>query len=137
MDWHSVADAIASLLVVVISMLLLVLVPILVVRAMRTPPQKRFRRIYDGITQPTESRPGLVFIEFHTYDGFLVWFTQTAHQGYYPPDEARLLLGRLARYNLTWGLFAAGGVFVPILTLINYWSQRRSIKRQLKTDMTI
>ena len=73
---------------------------------------------------------GRVHVVFHTYDGFLAWFTQTRHEAYLPPDQARLFLNRSVRYTLTWGLLCAGALLVLPLTLFNYLAQRRSISRQ-------
>lgn len=127
MNW----DDVFAIGVTMLLPFILIIVPLLVLRNLRTPPEKKFRKVYSDLSPALEPSTGLVLIRFWSYDGFLFWFTQTEHQGWYSPDDARTLLNRLARYNLTWGLFAAGGVFVPILTAVNYWSQRRAVQRQV------
>jgi hypothetical protein len=95
-------------------------------------PAKKFRRAYSGLQTSTAPVHGTVSIRFHTYDGFLAYFVQTPHEVYASPADARKLLGRLLRYNLTYGMFAAGCIFVPPLSLIEYLSQLRDIRRQEK-----
>jgi len=95
-----------------------------------TDPVRRFARVYRGLDVATRPAAGRVHVVFHTYDGFLAWFTQTRHEAYLPPDQARLFLNRSVRYTLTWGLLCAGALFVLPLTLFNYLAQRRSISRQ-------
>lgn len=127
MDWNSIS----AIVVTALLPLILIAVPLLVLRNLRTPPEKKFRKVYADLSPALEPQTGMVLVRFWTYDGFLIWFTQTEHQGWCSPADARTLLNRLVRYNLTWGLFAAGGVFVPLLTAINYWSQRRAIQCQV------
>ena len=102
----------------------------LVVRAFLRTPEQKFRRVYDGISFDSTPAPNTVFIRFHTYDGFLVWFTQTTHTGYTTPESARVLLRRLDRYNIIYGQFAAGALIIPILSYFNYLAQLRSVAAQ-------
>jgi hypothetical protein len=88
------------------------------------------QRVYEGLMIYPEPGPGLVSVVFHTYYGFVAFVTQTDHQFWASPDDARLVLWRLHRFNLTWGLFAPGMVLIPILSLANYLVQRRSIRKQ-------
>lgn len=90
-------------------------------------------RAYMGINVHQVPQPGDVVVTYHTYYGFLAWFTQTTHHVMLPPDEARTLLKRLLRFNLKWSLPTYGAVFVPPLAILNYFVQRRSIARQEKT----
>ena len=71
-----------------------------------------------------------MILTYHTYHGFIAWFTQTPHQVALPPDDARKLLGRLLRFNLMWGLVTYGALFIPPLAILNYFAQRRSIAKQ-------
>jgi hypothetical protein len=48
------------------------------------------------------------------------------------PDDARQLLWRLHQFNLTYGLFAYGALFIPVLSYCNYLAQKRAIARYLK-----
>jgi hypothetical protein len=75
-------------------------------------------------------QPGDVLLVYHTYHGVLAWFTQTEHRAHLPPKQARELLGRLLRFNCTWGLIARGGVLVLPLAIVNYFIQRRAILTQ-------
>lgn len=87
-------------------------------------------KLYDGLRIETNQRPGLVRFRLHTYDGFLVWFTQTKHEGFAPPNDASKLVGRVLRYNLSHGFLAAGGLLVPLVSVPEFFSQRRSVKHQ-------
>jgi hypothetical protein len=106
----------------------------LVVRAFLRTPEQKFRKVYHGIPLYSTPAPDTVFIRFHTYDGFVVWFTQTTHEGYTTPEFARLLLRRLDRYNIIHGLFAAGALLIPIVSYFNYRAQLRSVAAQ-EADM--
>jgi hypothetical protein len=90
-------------------------------------------KCYDGISVHETAIPGDVQFVFHTYHGFLAFFVQTEHRISAPPEEALQLLWRLHRFNLTWGMFAAGAAFVPILSYFNYIAQKRSIMKQAAT----
>jgi hypothetical protein len=103
---------------------------ILIARSILRKPQDKFRHIYADIPVHETPAPGTVFIRFHTYDGFLLWFTQTTHSVFAAPPDARELLHRLHRYNLTYGLFAAGVVFIPLISYFNYRAQLKSIMSQ-------
>lgn len=100
------------------------------------------RDIYEGIegirqsSQP-QAQPGDVNLVFHTYTGFLAWFTQTRHNLLLPPDQAKILLKRMLKHNLTWGLFVYGGIFVPILTLIEYYQQKKKIARAVQQGFPV
>jgi len=98
--------------------------------------QAALERSYKDLTAHSVPLVGDVILLFHTYHGLVFWFTQTKHHIALPPDDARVLLGRLARFNLKWGLVTYGALFVPILTVSNYVAQRRSIARQLAKQGT-
>lgn len=90
------------------------------------PLAKRF----EGIELHESPHEGDVQFVFHTYHGFLAFFVQNEHRVSCSPDDARELLSRLHRFNLTWGLWGAGMIFVPFLTFGNYYTQKRSIEKQ-------
>ena len=75
---------------------------------------------------------GLVYVVFHTYSGSFPFATQTEHRFWATPDNARIALKDLHQYNLSHGMFAYGGLFIPLLSLGNYWAQKRSITKQEK-----
>jgi hypothetical protein len=90
---------------------------------------RTLNRQYAGITIREVPVAGDVVLSYHTYHGFLAWFTQTEHRMALPADDARILLGRLLRYNLIWSIPTAC-LFVPPLAIGNYLAQRSSIARQ-------
>ena len=72
--------------------IVLIVVPILVIRSMRTKPEKKFRKIYEGIDVSKNPGEGLVELRYHTYDGILLWFVQTDYTvaaGAYYQDDGR------------------------------------------------
>jgi len=91
---------------------------------------KPLKRCFDGIDLPDSQRPGDVCVVYHTYRGFLVWFVQDEHFICASPADARLLLKRLLRFNLTWGMLSYGMLFVPLIAISNYFAQKRAIQNQ-------
>jgi hypothetical protein len=87
-------------------------------------------RKYAGLQIHEVPVAGDVTLTYHTYHGFIAWVAQTPHYVSLPPDHARILLGRLFRFNLTWGLLTYGALFIPPLAVWNYFTQRRSISSQ-------
>lgn len=85
---------------------------------------------YQGIQPRSEPVAGDVKLVYHTYHGFLHSLTETEHRVALPPDQARILLGRLFRFNLRWGCIAFGGPIVCAWAFGNYLLQRRSIRKQ-------
>ena len=92
--------------------------------------RRSLRRKYAGLQIHEVPVAGDVTLTYHTYHGLIAWFTQTPHYVSLPPDHARILLGRLFRFNLTWGLLTYGALFIPPLAVWNYFTQRRSISSQ-------
>jgi len=90
------------------------------------PLQKRFV----GLNLHDSREPEDVCFVYHTYRGFLVWFVQEEHRVCAPAADARELLARLLRFNLTWGMLSYGFLFVPFIAIGNYYAQRRSIEKQ-------
>jgi len=91
---------------------------------------KALERRYQGLDISSVPREGDVHILYHTYRGLLVWVNMDEHRVFARPDQARKLLGRLLRYNLTWGMLSQAMLFVPFLAIGNYIAQRRSIDQQ-------
>jgi hypothetical protein len=92
--------------------------------------RRALARRYAGLQVHETPAPGDVTLSYETYHGLVAWFTQTSHRVSMPPGDARILLGRLMRFNLTWGLVTYGALFVLPLALVNYFAQRRSISGQ-------
>ncbi|MFN0198114.1 MAG: hypothetical protein ACKVT0_15310 [Planctomycetaceae bacterium] len=115
----------------ILVLLILIAFPLyLLFGGLRTFALRPMRRCYDGIeTHDTPLRGDAVFV-YHTYRGLLLWFTQDEHRVAAPPAEAERLLGRLLRFNLTWGMLSYGMFFIPWLAVGSYFSQRQAIRRQ-------
>lgn len=92
--------------------------------------RRALARAYVGLAVQEPPAPGDVVVTYATYHGLIAWFTQTPHRAALPPDDARVLLGRLLRFNLTWGLLTYGMLFILPLSFLNYSAQRRAIVRQ-------
>lgn len=90
------------------------------------------QRCFEGLELHETAQPGDVTFVYHTYRGVLVCTVQEEHQVSAPPETARTLLKRLLRYNLTWGMRTNAVVFIPLLAVGNYFSQKSSIARQEK-----
>jgi len=92
--------------------------------------QKALVRAYEGLRVHQVPQDGDVFVCFQTYHGLLAWFTQTTHHVSLPADDAKILLRRLARFNLCWGSLTWGMLLIPLLSWINFRQQRWSIREQ-------
>ena len=101
-------------------------------RAFNRHAEAALWRTYDGLDANLTPRKGDVRLRFHTYHGLLLWFVQTEHDGFLTPDRARELLGRLNRYNCSWGILSRGLVIVPALSFGNYLVQSRTIRAQVR-----
>ena len=119
----------------IVVLLVLVAFPLyLLFGGLRTFALGPLRRCYEGIEIHDAPRPGDVVFLYHTYRGLLLWFTQDEHRVAAPPADAERLLGRLLRFNLTWGMLSYGMLFVPFVSLGNFYSQRRSIRAQAASN---
>lgn len=92
---------------------------------------KPLQRRFEGIELHDQQYESDVVIRYHTYRGFLIWLIQDEHVVATNADDAKKLLGRLLRFNLTWGLLSYGAILVPLFAIPCYFSQLRSIRRQL------
>jgi hypothetical protein len=117
-------------LIVVGAWLLIAAVAIFAVRATRYPHPAE-KRAYVGVRNQPAHAPGTVEVEFHTYSGILVFVVQRKHHFWASPDDARMTLWRLHKFNLTWGMFAYGALLIPLVSYFNYVAQKRSIDRQI------
>ncbi len=95
--------------------------------------RRSLERKYADLAVHPEPQAGDVVLIYHTYHGLVAWFTLTPHHVALPPEDARELLSRLLRFNLTWGLVTYGALFIPPLAILNYFAQRRSIAAQQAT----
>ncbi|MBI1248623.1 hypothetical protein GC197_12380 [bacterium] len=133
-------DDIYPFLVIASTLVFVVVVVVTVaflVGAYKPLAERSLQRTYAELTIHTEPESGDVIITYYTYHGFLVWVTQNQHFVAMPPEDARVLLGRLLRFNLTWGLVSLGSFFVVPLAILDYFGQRRSIDRQEATGQTL
>ena len=87
-------------------------------------------RVFEGVTVYDGPAPGTVGVVFHTYSGVLVFVQQVEYRFWAAPEDARTVLSRMNKYNLTRGFFAYGGLIIPLLSLGNYWAQKRRIAKQ-------
>ena len=87
-------------------------------------------RMFEGMTVYDEPGPGLVGVVFHTYSGLFVYAHQLEYRFWATPGDARTVLSRMNKHNLTRGFFAYGALVIPLLSLGNYWAQRRRIAKQ-------
>lgn len=126
--------AIAIVATIVFFVLLGVLV-LFGLRGYEALARRSLRRKYRGLTIHDVPQTGDVVVTYHSYHGLIAWVTQTPHQVALPPDDARRLLGRLLRFNLLWGLFSYGALFVPPIAILNYIAQRRSIAAGTSTTL--
>lgn len=91
---------------------------------------KPLQRCFEGLNLHNSPRSDDVSFIYYTYRGFIFWISQDEHCIYAPPEDARILLKRLLYFNLTWGMFNYGLVFVPLFAVGNYWAQKRSLEKQ-------
>lgn len=123
-------DSWLQIVVAVVIVIVLGVLALLLFRGYEGLARNALVRCYRGLSLHDIPGTGDVVLTYHTYHGLVAWFTQTTHQVVLPAEEARLLLGRLLRFNLTWGLLTWGAAFVIPLSLGNYFAQRRSISVQ-------
>jgi hypothetical protein len=123
------------------SLLIVVFVPILVIRARRRAQRPEsiaeFFTGIEGIRWNRIAQPGDVHLTFHTYSGFLVYVTQRTHDLVLPAAEARVVLNRMFKHNLTWGMFACGVLLIPIVSYFEYRSQSRKIDIELQRGFPV
>jgi hypothetical protein len=125
------ADRLLIIAVLLAVPLLLIGLPLyLLFGGLRSFARRPLERCFEGIELHEKPVPGDVAFVYHTYRGFLLWWLQEEHRVIAPLPDAERLLGRLLRFNLTWGLLSKAMLFVPPLALGNYYAQRRSIKKQ-------
>jgi hypothetical protein len=93
-------------------------------------PESRFGRRLSGARSLEGRLPGDVGVIFHTYWGVLAFIVQTEWTFALPADEAQAILREMHRSNLAWSNLAFGALVIPILSLIEYWQQLRSIRKQ-------
>jgi len=100
--------------------------------------QTKSAQAVERILMDVQSRPPTVDdgvpvdLRFTVYTMFLLWGNQISVQVRLPYGHARLALGKMLRHNLSRGWLGPAGVFVPVLTLIEYAQRRRSLSRQMQ-----
>lgn len=95
-------------------------------------PNAKIRHALSDTRTPENRLPDDVVVAFHTYLGFLIFWTQTEWRFAVAPDEAKQILWRMHRHNLIWGWICPGALFIPFLSLFSYQAQLWSIRRQTK-----
>jgi hypothetical protein len=122
-----------------ISVLVLALIGAIVVLVLwlRRSARAAQQRVYGGLKIYAEPAPGKIPVVFHTYYGFIAYVIQTEHRFWASPEDARVALWHLHKFNLVWGLFAYGARVIPLLSVSNYLAQKRSIDRQCKPKSVI
>ena len=127
----TIGERLLILFVMIVVPLIFIGVPIFAfMGGIRKFALKPLERRFAGLDVHDTPHPGDVTFVYHTYRGFLVWFVQNEHRVSAPPEDARLLLTRLLRFNLTWGMLSYGLLFVPFIAIGNYYTQTRSIDIQ-------
>ena len=125
MSW---SERLFSISVLIAVPLLLIVFPLyLLFGGLRTFALKPLKRCYAGIEVHASPEPGDVECVYHTYRGLFLWVTQDEHRFFATAEDAERLLGRLLRFNLTWGLLSYGMFFIPFLAIGNYYAQIKSI----------
>ncbi len=126
------SDWIAVVLTFLSPVLIAVVAVFVLNGGLRRFAKQPLEKCFEGIELHNETKPGDVMFVYHTYRGIIVWVTQTEHRVIAPPADAERLLDRLLRFNLTWGIWSYGMVFIPFIAMGNYYAQRRSIRQQVE-----
>lgn len=119
---YGVWDQILPMLAAPLAIALLIVIPVLVIRAGR-----KARRVVPAPLQVAADEPAKVHFVFHRYSGFLLFVKQNRYDCWLPIPDAERLLKQLVRHNLTWGLLVYGGVLVPFFTYFEWRSQKKRI----------
>ncbi len=82
---------------------------------------------------PSTPEDPSVRIRFHLYTGCLIIVSQIPVNADLPASVARAALREFLYLNFANLKRYPGAAWVPLLTLIEYWGQIRSIKRQLNS----
>ena len=130
---NQVIERIIGFAAIAVSILVVIGLPVAVLfgfRKFKKVARTALAERYEGLQVHASPQSRDVCLVYHTYHGIIVWFTQTTHRVYLPPDDARELLRRLFWFNIGWGWSAYLGLFVIPLSLFNYYSQQRSISAQ-------
>jgi|GEM_PF-5781839 len=90
----------------------------------------RLKRKLRGLGFREDTQEVSVFVSYNTYHGFVAWYTETMHEVWLPYSDARKLLGRLFRFNLSWGFFTWGILFLIPSAIAHFISARSSIDKQ-------
>jgi hypothetical protein len=121
--------------ILAVALILLIVVPVLAVRKMRRGRQASQwetlqERARERVADDQLAGPPVSFT-FYTYSGFLVVATQTKHEPELAAPLALEYLWELHKYNL-WNSLVPyhGSLYVPLLSWLNYRTQRRRIQEQ-------
>jgi len=78
------------------------------VRFYRKHAQLALQKIYKKHLPSRTPFTGSILVKYPTYSGLLVWTTQTTHNNYLAPGDAKEFLKSLRNYTLRWGLLCYG-----------------------------
>jgi hypothetical protein len=102
-------------------------------RRLQRAARARLESILAETAGPPEGACGpAVDVLCYAYYGFLATLTTVRIERRLPPERAYELLERVHGFNLRWGWFAAGGLFVPLASLWRRARERRRIRRQME-----
>lgn len=110
---------------------------LLAYRKIKSSAQRRLETILSEANTPSSSATEpQVDVLCYAYYGFIASLTTVTIRCSLPLSRANALLDSVHRFNLRWGWFAAGGLFVPIASTCRRWQQRRSFRKQVEAFAT-
>lgn len=96
----------------------------------RTHPRKFFS-LFSELRLFDAPQPGTVHVTFTVYRGIFAMLEETSFDVYGPAEDCEEFLKRGVSFSVKNGLLTAGGFLIPLVLYPTYWSQRRSIRRQV------
>ncbi|WP_040550051.1 hypothetical protein [Pedosphaera parvula] len=93
------------------------------------------KKAYQGITILQTPAAGECVITFRTYTGLLVIGAHQTHHLALTTADALVLLKRLHCFNLKYGWFYPGGLFIPLVSCLCYFSQTRKIRSKVAASL--
>lgn len=96
----------------------------------RTHPRKFFC-LFNELRLFEAPQPGTVRVRFTVYRGIFAMLEETSFEVYGPAEDCEEFLRRGVSFSLKNGLLTAGGFLIPLVLYPTYWTQRRSIRRQV------
>jgi hypothetical protein len=94
---------------------------------------RALNRCFKWLHLQKSKNPGDVVVRYSTYHGFLLLCHKTSNEAIVPGAEGIALLGRLLRFNLTWGLASLWTIPLVPVFCTQYFRQRRLVHTQWKS----